>query len=193
MVVATVSRKDEILARIVDYVFERGVSDLSLRPLAEELGTSARMLLYHFESKEQLLAEVLAAARARQYEMLADWLQEGASLPDLLRRYWEWAAADSSRPYMRLFFEVYGLAVQGRPGTEDVLPALFGQAVDLFREAALRSGVPTTESEELVRLSVSVLRGLLFDLLATGQRPVLDAALDRFLAFVESQLNVSRG
>lgn len=188
MTVDSPSRKDEVLAGIVDYVFERGVSDLSLRPLAEALGTSPRMLLYHFQSKDQLVVEVLSAARARQYEMLGDWAREGASFPELVQRYWEWAAADSSRPYIRLFFEVFGLAVQGRPGTEEVLPALSEQAVAFFGPAAERSGANPESAGELARLAVATLRGLLFDLLATADGPPLDRALRRFVRFLETEL-----
>ena len=184
----TPTRKEEVLDQVVDYIFERGISDLSLRPLAEHLDTSPRMLLYHFETKEQLLVEVIAAARARQYEMLAEWLEQGATLSDLIRRYWQWAAKDSSRPYIRLFFEVYGLAVQGRPGTADYLPALVEQAAAFFGSAVTQTSLAPHEVNELVRLAIAVLRGLLFDLLATNDRPPLDAALDRFLAYLETQL-----
>ena len=181
-------RKAEILDAAVDYVFEYGVSDLSLRPLAEHLGTSARMLVYHFESKEQLLVEVIAAARARQYEMLAEWREQGATAAGLIRRYWAWAALETSRPYIRLFFEVYGLAVQQRPGTDDYLPALVDQAVTFFGSAVPEGSLPRAEVAMLTRLAIAVLRGLLFDLLATNDRPPLDEALERFLAFFESQL-----
>lgn len=185
------SRKEEFLEGIVDFVFERGVSDLSLRPLAEYLGTSPRMLLYHFGSKESLVVHVLAAARARQYADLEAWAAAGATLPQIIRRYWEWAASEEARPYMRLFFEVFGLAVQGRSGTEEVLPALSGQAATFFGAAAERSARPSARTSELALLAISTLRGLLFSLLATGDRPPLDRAMDRFLAFLETELNAS--
>jgi AcrR family transcriptional regulator len=182
------SRKAEILEDIVDYVFQHGVSDLSLRPLAEHLGTSARMLVYHFESRDQMLAKALTAARARQYAMLGDWVSEGATVPELVRRYWAWAADESSRPYIRLFFEVYGLAVQGRPGTEDVLPAVTGEPVALFTSTLGETSLPPERVNQLVRLALATLRGLLFDLLATNDRPPLDAAFERFLAYLDSEL-----
>lgn len=182
------NRKAEVLESIVDYVFENGVSDLSLRPLADSLGTSSRMLVYHFGTKERMLAEVIAAARIRQYEMLGEWTEEGATLPELIRRYWAWAASEVARPYMRLFFEVFGLAVQGRPGTDEVLPSVSAQAVDFFTKAALRTGVRPGAVDELVRLALATMRGLLFDLLATNDRPPLDAGLERFLTFLASQL-----
>ena len=183
------SRKDQLLQEIVDYVYDRGVSDLSLRPLARHLGTSARMLVYHFESRDQMLAEALRAARARQYEMLGEWNREGASMPELARRYWGWAASEANRPYIRLFFEVFGLAVQGRPGTEGILPAVSGEPVDVFMSALGASSLPREQAEQLVRLAIAVIRGLLFDLLATDDRPPLDAGLERFLRFLESALD----
>ena len=185
------SRKEEFLDGIVDFVFERGVSDLSLRPLAEHIGTSPRMLLYHFGSKESLVVEVLAAARARQYADLEAWAQAGATLPEIIRRYWDWAASEEARPYMRLFFEVFGLAVQGRSGTEEVLPALSVQAMAFFGAAAERGAEPSERTSQLVLLAVSTLRGLLFSLLATGDRRPLDGAMDRFLTFLETELNAT--
>jgi hypothetical protein len=119
--------------------------------------------------------------------MLDSWRKEGASLSELIRRYWDWAAAEPSRPYMRLFFEVFGLAVQGRPGTEGVLPSVSADAVAFFRSAADVSSLAPDEAERVVRLGIGVLRGLLFDLLATGDRAPLDAALERFLAFLDVQ------
>jgi AcrR family transcriptional regulator len=186
------SRKDEVLAGIVDYVFANGVSDLSLRPLAEALDTSPRMLLYHFRSKEELVVEVLAAARAQQYEMLGEWADRGAGLTEIIRRYWDWAASDHARPYMRLFFEVFGLAVQGRPGTEQVLPALSEQAAEFFGAAARRQAPPGADTGELVLLSLSTLRGLLFSLLATGDRAPLDGAMERFLVYLEHELTSAK-
>ena len=53
------TRKEILTDELVAYLLEHGLSDLSLRPLADALGTSARLLIYHFESKEGLLTEVL--------------------------------------------------------------------------------------------------------------------------------------
>lgn len=147
------------------------------------------MLVNHFESRDQMLAEALTSARARQYAMLGDWVAEGATVPELVRRYWAWAADEASRPYIRLFFEVYGLAVQSRPGTEDVLPAVSGEPVALFTATLGETALAPERVNQIIRLALAVLRGLLFDLLATNDRPPLDAALERFLAYLESELN----
>ena len=58
-------RREAVLEKAADYVLEQGLADLSLRPLAKALGTSTRMLLYDFGSKERLIHEILAEIRAR--------------------------------------------------------------------------------------------------------------------------------
>jgi AcrR family transcriptional regulator len=182
-------RKPELLDAIVEYVYRNGVSDLSLRPLAKALGTSSRMLIYHFETKERMLAEVAAAARARQYAMLEEWTRDGADLPELVLSYWEWASADTSRPYLRLFFEVFALAAQGRPGTSGVLDALSRDSRRFFGSVAQRSGLEPAVADELALLAIATLRGLLFELLCTGDRSRLDPALERFLGQLERELD----
>ena len=183
LVLAATSRREQLVQAAVDYVFEYGVSDLSLRPLAEALGTSSRMLIHHFETKEQLLVEVLKAARARQYQTLDAWAAKGRTPPEIVRLYWRWATAESSRPYMRLFFEVFGMAVQGRPGTQEVLPALSRESIGLLGNVA-RKSVSEAEAAELARLAVATLRGLLFEWLCGDDLELLTDALERFLAEV---------
>src|SRR5204863_5443118 len=73
-------RRADLLAAATQHVLDHGMAKLSLRPLARALSTSPRMLLYHFGSKEQLVTEVLAAARTRQAELTAGWVAEQ---PDL--------------------------------------------------------------------------------------------------------------
>src|SRR5205807_11030 len=106
-------RRAALLAAATEHVLEHGMGNLSLRPLARALATSPRMLLYHFGSKEQLVTEVLAAARVRQAELTAAWAsgQPDQSPAQLLRRFWHWQI-DEHRPFLRLFFEVYALALQ---------------------------------------------------------------------------------
>src|SRR5690348_7958382 len=72
-------RKD-LLDAALTYIFEHGLADLSLRPLAEALGISHRTLLYHFGSKEQLIVEVLQEVRARDRAFFASLVPEQAAL-----------------------------------------------------------------------------------------------------------------
>ena len=187
-----VGRRDQLIEAAVDYVFANGVSDLSLRPLAEALGTSSRMLIYHFETKDRLLVEVLNAARAQQYRMLQAWVADGQTLPDIVRLYWAWATTESSRPYIRLFFEVFGMAVQGRPGTEEVLPALTRESVGLLGDV-VRGSRSEESVAEVALQSVAMLRGLLFHWLCGDDPAALNAALEDFLENVNRRLESGRG
>lgn len=60
------SRKQELLDAALAYLLEHGVANASLRPLAEALGTSPRMLIFHFKSKEGLLRDVFEALNSRK-------------------------------------------------------------------------------------------------------------------------------
>ncbi|HEX6486223.1 MAG TPA: TetR/AcrR family transcriptional regulator, partial [Nocardioidaceae bacterium] len=59
------TRRDQMVAAATDFVLEHGLIGLSLRPLAAALGTSDRMLLYHFTSKDDLVAAVLRESNDR--------------------------------------------------------------------------------------------------------------------------------
>lgn len=177
-------RKADILAASVDYVLAHGLADLSLRPLAAAIGTSPRMLLYHFGTKEGLIAEVLSAAGNRQRAMLGSWAAPDAPPAELLARYWAWLSSAEADPYARLFFEVYGLALQGGAfaGFHKRLAAdWFG-----FIEGRLRqAGLAADEARLEATLVVATTRGLMLDLLAgrlAGEdRRRVDATMARLI------------
>jgi AcrR family transcriptional regulator len=156
-------RREETLAKAAEYVLENGLEGLSLRPLAKALGTSPRMLLYDFESKEKLIHEILAEIRRYETDLLEG---EVHSLADV----WRWISAPEREPFLRLFFETYVRAVragEAEPFVRDWLTYL---------ETRWRPRVdPATAT-----LMVAVVRGLLLDRLATGDQKRTDAAMARF-------------
>ena len=62
------ARRLELLDAAYAYALDYGLADMSLRPLAAATGTSPRVLLYLFGSKDELIAEILARARRDQLE-----------------------------------------------------------------------------------------------------------------------------
>ena len=64
-------RRDELAEAACDYALEHGVIGLSLRPLAAAIGTSDRMLVYHFGSRDALIAEILERSTTRSVDLLA--------------------------------------------------------------------------------------------------------------------------
>src|ERR687889_139227 len=64
------ARQQELLEAAYGYVLERGLADLSLRPLATAIGSSPRVLLFLFGSKDGLVRALLARARADELDVL---------------------------------------------------------------------------------------------------------------------------
>jgi AcrR family transcriptional regulator len=156
-------RRAAVLAKAADYVLARGLAGLSLRPLAKALGTSTRMLLYDFGSKDQLIHEILAEIRRREESLLE---AEVHTLDDV----WRWIAAPEREPFLRLFFEIY----VGALGRQEAEP-LVRDWLDYLQT----SWHPPVD-EATATLMVAVVRGLLLDRLTTGDRERTDAALRLF-------------
>jgi AcrR family transcriptional regulator len=181
--------RERLLAAAIDYAAEHGISDLSLRRLAAALGTSHRMLIYHFGSKEGLLVEVIRAVEQRQRDALAGLAHDPSLSPaETMRRMWERLADPRLSPHERLFFEVYGQALQGRAHAAPLLDGIVEQWLDPLTEFAVELGMPAGTARANARLWVAVARGLLLDLLATGDRRGVDEALEQFSSQLEAAL-----
>jgi AcrR family transcriptional regulator len=186
--------RGQLLSRAVDHIAEHGVGALTLRGLAAGIGTSHRMLIYHFGSKEGLLVEVVREVESRQRAALTTLdLDPANSLADTIRAMWRRLADPALWPYERLFFEMYGQAVQGYPGTAGLLEGVVDSWLDLNVELAARWDVPAEVARTHARLGLAVIRGLLLDLLATGDRAGTDAALETFAAGYEAGLPIPTG
>lgn len=158
-------RRRRLLEDAVDYVIENGLAGLSLRPLAAALGTEASVLLHHFGSKEELLVQILNGVRDRLRRV-----RRGSSAEEGvggLRAVWDWASDPRHDALFRLFFEAYGLALR-RP---DVYRAFLDHVIADWLEELVPDLGP-----ERSTLAVASLRGLLLDLLTTGDRLRVDAA-----------------
>lgn len=159
----------ELLDSIVDHVAANGLGDASLRSLATAVGTSHRMLIHHFGGMEGLLVAVVQEVERRTRDAFASL--EG-SPDDVMDALWARLADPSIWPLERLFFEMYGAALQGRPGTTGLLDDIVGSWV----RPVVALGLDETDA----RLALAVCRGLLLDLLATEDREAIDAAARRF-------------
>jgi hypothetical protein len=99
-----------------------------------------------------------------------------------VRRFWQRLADPALWPAERLFFELYGQALQDRPGTAPFLDGIVESWVTPMTALVTRFGGSSDTAAADARLGVAVTRGLLLDLLATGDRAAVDAAMERFLA-----------
>lgn len=177
----------QLLDAAIDYVHVHGLTDLSLRHLAAELGTSHRMLSHHFGSKEGLWVAIVREVERRQRELLEELVPD-PSVPfdDAMRAWWRHISDPSLWPNERLFFEVYAQGLHGRSPATELLDDVVGAWVEPIAAVAEGRGVAHDDAVSFARLGVAVTRGLLLDLLATNDRAGVDAAMERWIALVGS-------
>lgn len=115
--------RESLLPLLAGHVLAHGLGQASLRPLARAAGTSDRMLLYHFGTKEALIAELLAYL-ARQYAGALDTALAGEPRPQTrgqaAARILRHARTEAMRPFMQLWWEIVAGAARG---VEGYLPA----------------------------------------------------------------------
>jgi AcrR family transcriptional regulator len=175
--------RERLLAAAMEHVAAHGVGNLSLRGLAAALGTSHRMLSYHFGSREGLLIEVIRTVEAQQRAALAEMLLDADAPPaETMRRMWRRVADPALWPNERLFFEVYAQALQGSPHALPLLDGIVEDWVEPLTRLAVDQGRPEAEARAEARLGVAVTRGLLLDLLATQDRAAVDEAMERYIS-----------
>jgi AcrR family transcriptional regulator len=181
--------RDRLLAAAIEYAAHNGVADVSLRELAAAIGTSHRMLIYHFGSKEGLLVAIVAAVEETQRAFLRQLAADPETGPaEMVRRMWSRLADPSLWPQERLFFELYGQALQGRAGTTGMLDDVVASWLELSTEQAMRNGIPATTARADATIAIAFTRGLILDLLATGDRERADAAMERYIQLYEAVL-----
>ena len=150
------------------------------------------MLIFHFGSKEGLWVEIARTVDRRQREQLRGFPPDpGQPLGELVRAWWKHFSAPALWPYERLFFELYGQALQGRPHTAEFLDGIIDDWLEPLVAAAVARGIPEPQARTHVRLGVAVTRGLLLDLLATGDTEAADQAMDAFIALTERWLETN--
>ncbi|MGH2883176.1 MAG: TetR/AcrR family transcriptional regulator [Solirubrobacteraceae bacterium] len=182
--------KQRLLDAAIEYVAANGMSDVSLRTLAAALGTSHRMLIFHFGSKEGLWVEIIRAVEQRQRDLLGQVLPDpGQPVSEAMRAWWKHISDPSLWPNERLFFEIYGQALQGRAHTTELLDGIVDDWLDPITEINVSLGLPRSAARAHARLGVAVTRGLLLDLLATRDRAGVDGAMDAFIDVYETWLH----
>lgn len=188
---APVSRRQQLLDATIEYLLENGVGNLSLRPLAAAIGTKARLLIYHFGSRDVLVSSALSVVLRRIQQTFLTMHSE-ATLDRTLLGFWRFATDKPTEPYLRLLFEVHGLAINN--------PAMFGEYVRgsldswnlLIANRLSKRNTTTRQREELATLIIAVFDGLLLDYLATGDLERTTSALLLFTKRLKNKIGGAR-
>ncbi|GAB1333022.1 TetR family transcriptional regulator [Streptomyces sennicomposti] len=183
------ARQNELLDAAYRYALAHGLADLSLRPLAEAIGSSPRVLLFLFDSKDGLLRALLARARAEELALLdrARQPDHPTGLAPAVERVWTWLAAQEHRPLLRLWAEAYARSlVQPDGAWAGFARATVEDWLGVLADCQSPSERDSEDGAVRRTLALAVLRGALLDLLATDDEQRLTKA-------VETQLALLRG
>ena len=178
------ARQEELLERAYRYALAHGLAGLSLRPLAAAIGSSPRVLLFLFGSKEGLVQALLTRARVDELALLDQGRLRGADgdLTRVIRTTWAWLAAEARRPLLILWAEAYTRSLMEPQGPwAGFAEQTVGDWLAVL--AASQSPAHRTSKEGVAErtLALSVLRGALLDLLATGDVERTSAAVEQHL------------
>ena len=175
------ANRERLFRRIVSYVAKHGVANLSLRPLGAAVGISPRVLLYHFGSKEELIAEVLMRAGDRQRELVAQLQTKYAGSIQGCREIWRAVSDPESLPVFALFFEVYGLSIREPRRFATYRKNFVAPWLRFIGDPLVQFGWSRRDADAYATLVIAAFRGFLLDLCATGDRKRVDAAVELWL------------
>jgi AcrR family transcriptional regulator len=163
-------RRAELLEAAYEYVLANGLADVSLRPIAEAIGSSTGVLRFLFSSRDGLVAALLERARTDELVLL-DGLPRGGELADVAGAVWDWLADPAHAALLRLWAESYATSLQDESGP------WAGFARDTVQDwllvlAKAQPGVARNTAAGRAQRSavLALLRGAMLDLLATGDR-----------------------
>jgi AcrR family transcriptional regulator len=176
------TRKEELLNAALSYLLAHGIANVSLRPMAAQLGTSPRILMFHFKSKERLLQEVMEELQTRLQLSFARISKSDRKAVPPLKLFWSWATEKGNLPYLRLLYEAQITAAQN--------PKVYGPYLQKvsrdWRDAVLQTLSRSLRSEDLATLCIAVFDGLLLEMIMTGERSRLTGALDKFISLASA-------
>ena len=177
------ARQDELLELAYQYVLTRGLADMSLRPLAKAIGSSPRVLLFLYGSKDNLIRALLDRARADELAAVAAFRETDspADLIDSARQVWQWLADQGHRHLLGLWVEAYARSLVDPAGPwADFAAQTVQDWLGLLasRQPPQRRGRAGAAERTAV---LAVLRGAMLDLLATGDVARTSRAVDLVL------------
>jgi AcrR family transcriptional regulator len=168
-----------LLSAAIAHVAEHGFGEASLRQIAAAIGTSHRMLIYHFGSKRGLAAAIIDAIQQAQLSTLTELLRtEGLPPTEAGQRFWR-LVTDNAMRFGPLFFELAADAMR-HPGSQSMAVLAVHMWLEPLAGLWRAAGASRQQAPVLARISLALANGLLLDALLTGDQDAAQAAMDAF-------------
>jgi AcrR family transcriptional regulator len=172
-------RREQLLAGVSAFLLEKGLGEFSFRRAADAAGTSAQLLVHYFGTKDRLVTEALSNISAGWIGSVFDQERMGdlGAFDDLYWRSWRSFTSDQYLQHLRLMYEVLSAAFRNPAPFRQVLETVTVGWQSRFADSLTAVGVPFDRARLISTFYLAALRGLLLDLLATGDvERVTDAA-----------------
>lgn len=179
------TRKPELLGQIIDHLRSRSIATVSFRTLADALGVSTYVFVYHFGNRAELIAEIVRAVVARQSDLFA---VDAAGLDDAgfrkqMTAYWNAASDDRGRDLQRLEIEAALLEVVA--GEAGVARQAGARRRDFVAAWLVAQGSTERSAADAAQAFVAEVEGLLYDAVVAGDASAATAVFEKRLdAFV---------
>lgn len=177
----TGAKSEELLGRIIEIVRRTGLAGFSLDTLAAELGTSSRMLVYYFGSKDELLGRIVYALREDHVAAMANNPSE--TITDAIDKWWNHYRDNLTE--MQFFFHLATRSFE----EPDKFKEFSSTAVDLwaayFYRSLQREARTDAEARAIARLVLATVRGLVVDLLITADTEHVEQSLAEFKSMLQ--------
>ncbi|HUP85018.1 MAG TPA: helix-turn-helix domain-containing protein [Acidimicrobiales bacterium] len=183
--------KSDLLAGATDFLAANGIVGFSVRGCAAAIGTSHRLLLHHFGSKEHLLAAAIAELRRRWLDQALQDTREGIRTPEDVGDQF-WASVAGSRERLALTLQIVGLALLDPDRYGDIVLQSTQQFI--AGTAAMMAGrVDPERAQAIATAVVAAIGGLQIDLLVSGDEARVRAAFEELQRFAYLELRMGHG
>lgn len=174
-------KREMMLNQACEILSRSGVVDTSLRSLAAQMGTSGRMLIYYFGSKEKLILEVIEHEQRRA----APDPGVSSSAADL-RAYiladWDSITRGEKHVSVRILEQVFGAACAQDSPYADYTAQTLDRLIGNFETRLVAIGMPGDTAATRAVVGLTALQGYLMRYFTAAD----PAAVDRdFLRFVD--------
>ncbi len=170
------ARRRELLGRVADDLAVNGLVDFSLRRAARAAGTTHKVLLYHFDGPDDLLAQAIFQLRQRRIGNALAAIAAGPggqTLADRVRAVWPALVGEESRVLDQaiglMMYDPVRYAELGRGASQQYLPPLL---------SICPQGWSEQRKLEVSEMILATLRGFLIDSLTSGNITGVEAGFE---------------
>jgi AcrR family transcriptional regulator len=170
------ARRRELLDRVSDDLAVNGLVDFSLRRAARAAGTTHKVLLYHFDGAEDLLAQAIFQLRERRIGNALAAIAAGPgeqTLAQRVRAVWPALLGEESRVLDQaiglMMYDPVRYAELGRGASQQYLPTVLSICPPEWTDR---------RKLEVAELILASLRGFLIDWLTSGSTTGVESGFE---------------